>query len=362
MKNSQKGFIVPALLVIIALLVIGGGVYVYKNKKTETPVVDTKTHQSNQNQQTNTQTSPVTNQQSPTNEKPINVATATVNEIPNIIKNITTDAETGSQKPENNSRVVEQVRKDVQNGKLLWFKDPVEVSKKYGNRFGIGSGAEYVLEQGATRGEESGLWHSTVSATDNSKSYRISLIAPIAEPSQPLIWVINTITDIQQENKLRVTFFQSASTYDADGISHQEIITKFGDGTTLFYLNVKKPLVTFYLNQPANPSIVNADSIVVKVNNAVISGATAKAVTEQGSSHGATFPMYSIQVNLNNVPNLKNYAGQNIQIILTDKIRDNSGNTLQQCNRSYNKGECIADASGQKIKVFGAELKLYSVN
>ena len=39
MKNSQKGFIVPILLVIIALLVVGGGVYIYKNKKTETPSV-----------------------------------------------------------------------------------------------------------------------------------------------------------------------------------------------------------------------------------------------------------------------------------------------------------------------------------
>jgi len=33
MKNSKKGFIVPVLLVIIALLVVGGGVYVYENKK-----------------------------------------------------------------------------------------------------------------------------------------------------------------------------------------------------------------------------------------------------------------------------------------------------------------------------------------
>src|SRR3989344_3994463 len=56
MKNSQKGFIVPVLIVIIALLVIGGGVYVYKNKKTEAPL-NTGTPQ------TNTQTpSVVTNQ------------------------------------------------------------------------------------------------------------------------------------------------------------------------------------------------------------------------------------------------------------------------------------------------------------
>lgn len=57
MKNSQKGFIVPVLLVIIALLVIGGGVYIYKNKKAEVPaVVDNGT------QQTNTQTPPVNTQ------------------------------------------------------------------------------------------------------------------------------------------------------------------------------------------------------------------------------------------------------------------------------------------------------------
>lgn len=57
MKNLQKGFIVPVLLVIIALLVVGGGVYVYESKKTEVPpVVDNGT------QQTNTQTPPVNTQ------------------------------------------------------------------------------------------------------------------------------------------------------------------------------------------------------------------------------------------------------------------------------------------------------------
>lgn len=64
MKNKQKGFIVPLLIAVIALLVIGGGVYIYKNKKTEAPaVIDTGTQQTNQNQQqTNTQTSPVNTQ------------------------------------------------------------------------------------------------------------------------------------------------------------------------------------------------------------------------------------------------------------------------------------------------------------
>ena len=62
MKNSQKGFVVPILLVIVALLVIGGGVYVYENKKVEVPVVV-----DNGTQQTNTQTPPVTTKsQSPT--------------------------------------------------------------------------------------------------------------------------------------------------------------------------------------------------------------------------------------------------------------------------------------------------------
>lgn len=61
MKNSQKGFIVPLLLVIIAVLVVGGGVYIYENKKTETPaVIDTTTQQPNQVQPTPT---PVTSNQ-----------------------------------------------------------------------------------------------------------------------------------------------------------------------------------------------------------------------------------------------------------------------------------------------------------
>ncbi|MDD5050497.1 MAG: PsbP-related protein [Candidatus Pacebacteria bacterium] len=48
MKNYKKGFIVPLLLAIIVLLVVGGGVYIYQNKKTETPATDLGIQQSNQ--------------------------------------------------------------------------------------------------------------------------------------------------------------------------------------------------------------------------------------------------------------------------------------------------------------------------
>lgn len=286
------------------------------------------------------------------------VVAPTAGVLPNLIKNVTVNIENGDQRPENDPKVLSQIKNDIQNGKLSWFIDPVEVSKKYGSRFSIASNSQYSLEQAAMFGGDSGVMHSTVLATNATKSYRIYLIA---EPTQPYIWVINTVTDIQQSNKLRVDSFSPASTFDVDGISHQDIVKRFGDVTILYYLNVKKPLVTFNLNQPANPNSVNSDSIIVKVNGTVLSGATAKAITEQGSSHGATFLTHSIQVDLSGVANLKNYAGQNIQIILTDKIKDMAGNSLQQCDRSYNKGECIADASGQKIKVFGAELRLYSL-
>ena len=55
MHNSQKGFVVLLLIGIIALLVIGGGVYIYENKKVEVPTVDTAVTQPNQNQQVATQ-------------------------------------------------------------------------------------------------------------------------------------------------------------------------------------------------------------------------------------------------------------------------------------------------------------------
>ncbi len=51
MKNSQKGFVVPLLLAIIAVLVVGGGVYVYKNKTDVAPL------KNQVEQQTNTQIS-----------------------------------------------------------------------------------------------------------------------------------------------------------------------------------------------------------------------------------------------------------------------------------------------------------------
>ena len=62
MKNNQKGFIVPVLLAIIALLVIGSGVYVFQNKKTEvqttnqTPPVNTQINPSSQTDTSNWKT------------------------------------------------------------------------------------------------------------------------------------------------------------------------------------------------------------------------------------------------------------------------------------------------------------------
>jgi hypothetical protein len=57
--NNQKGFIVPLLIAIIAVLLIGGGVYIYSNEKVEAPiVVDTNVPtQATSTQATSTQTS-----------------------------------------------------------------------------------------------------------------------------------------------------------------------------------------------------------------------------------------------------------------------------------------------------------------
>ncbi len=39
MKNKQKGFIVPVLIAIIAVLLVGGGLYVYENNKVDAPII-----------------------------------------------------------------------------------------------------------------------------------------------------------------------------------------------------------------------------------------------------------------------------------------------------------------------------------
>ena len=66
MKNLQKGFVVPLLIAIIAVLVVGGGVYVYNNnKKAEIQDLpaDTEIQTTNQvQQQTNTKTPPANTQ------------------------------------------------------------------------------------------------------------------------------------------------------------------------------------------------------------------------------------------------------------------------------------------------------------
>lgn len=56
MKNLQKGSAVLFLISVIALLIIGGGIYIYENKKIETPLVsNTNTPSSNKTQQTDNQ-------------------------------------------------------------------------------------------------------------------------------------------------------------------------------------------------------------------------------------------------------------------------------------------------------------------
>lgn len=63
MKNHQKGFAIPLLITIIAVLLIGGGIYFYKSNKSNSPVdTSANTPQSNQTWQTDTQNTTSTNQ------------------------------------------------------------------------------------------------------------------------------------------------------------------------------------------------------------------------------------------------------------------------------------------------------------
>lgn len=78
MINSQKGFIVPVLLGIIALLVVGGGVYVWKNNTTKTPTVTDQSQQSNRDQ--------ISQETSDNNTSPTATINASKNENYNAIK------------------------------------------------------------------------------------------------------------------------------------------------------------------------------------------------------------------------------------------------------------------------------------
>ncbi|MDO8451527.1 MAG: hypothetical protein Q7S76_01525 [bacterium] len=61
MKNTQRGFVMPLLLALIAILLVGG-IYVYENKKTEAPVVVNTAEQNSQNNPSSStsNTAPVT--------------------------------------------------------------------------------------------------------------------------------------------------------------------------------------------------------------------------------------------------------------------------------------------------------------
>jgi hypothetical protein len=40
--NSQKGFVIPLIIAIVAILAIGGGVYFYNNKRADAPVINSQ--------------------------------------------------------------------------------------------------------------------------------------------------------------------------------------------------------------------------------------------------------------------------------------------------------------------------------
>jgi len=62
MKNLQEGFVMPWLLAIIAILLVGGGMYVYENKKGEAPSVVNNAEQNPKNNPSSStsNTAPVT--------------------------------------------------------------------------------------------------------------------------------------------------------------------------------------------------------------------------------------------------------------------------------------------------------------
>lgn len=169
MKNQKIFFVILAIIIITGIF--GYYIFVYKpSSASEAPLPSVNDNQ-------------VENQTSS-------------EEVPDLIVKINDYPETSSQKPENDFELIEQLKEKVQKGELLWFKNPVEVAKKYGGKFGISSNAQYELrEEGSEIGEYSGLFHSTVIATDESKSYKIDMISE-PDGDQPSIWAINAVTEI----------------------------------------------------------------------------------------------------------------------------------------------------------------------
>jgi len=81
MKKQNKGFIIPVLIGIIALLAIGGGVYLYENKKAEPPVPV----EDNEAQPSIPQNPPVSDSQKPVQDstrKPVVSVKAGISQTP----------------------------------------------------------------------------------------------------------------------------------------------------------------------------------------------------------------------------------------------------------------------------------------
>jgi uncharacterized protein YjbJ (UPF0337 family) len=82
MKNKQKGFLGLGILIILGLVLVGGGVYVYTNQKTEVNVAtDTEI---------NATSTPVSTDNKDTMEVKLNESKNTINE--SVGKNLVTDA------------------------------------------------------------------------------------------------------------------------------------------------------------------------------------------------------------------------------------------------------------------------------
>ena len=360
MKN-QRGFIGVGVLIaiLVGLAVLGGGAYYVMQQQAPTQTASDNFD--------NLQQLPTTNNQVQT-QTTANVPVQKTTEIvPDLTKYIER-SQVGVQGVVSDPKFNDSIKSAIQNGQYKWHTNPLEVAKKYASQFGIGNGAQFSLEKAPTMGDASGLWHASVLVSFNSKQYSINLTA---EPSDaPLIWRISAVIDkqlfAQEQNKFRVngTFTDSD---DGDYNAIKNIKQSLDDGSTVFWLNIKKSKnINFSLNNQADSATVNSDTVSVKINGVKISGAVATAITEtlQSGDHDGPsqeFQSYSIRVSLSNVSNLEQYVGQNVEITLAEKIKDINGVSLEACTKANNVGECFSDASGQKIKSYSSRVKLYSL-
>ncbi len=264
-------------------------------------------------------------------------------EVPHIIRNIELITAYSSD-VQYERMALEKLSLLIRKGQYSWFKDPIEVCKRYANKFGISENATFALQE-----------NNCVIAKDGDNSLKFEG----EQDDQLSLWRITTFTNLNTNNHAQVKE-DAVSIEIPPGLSWDKLFKKFRNNSTSLFLSIQRPLISVSINREMDPATVNSKTVRVEFEGKPLSGVKAKFNHKQVVYRGKKYFSPQFSIDLTAVKNLAQAVGKNIRITLTDGIKNKEGGSLVPCQMYYTPGQCLEEPSGAKIKSFAFEVRVYS--